>query len=588
MRHITSGVRTKRGYPRRSTSMAASVLSGIATGHEAAFPNATYLRKRYKKLQKCRVSRDLNTQPTASSPVLSSFDPSFQAIRALNGQQVSEKEPVVVHAIIKDVDTSFPSNMQPLPATPPDEIDHTQIAKEPESFSGRVERLAQAIDRGREIILIPSDEPGVIDVFARDPAASNTNFPGSETSHCGRQRAYTPIISPEQRQDLEDHIRARIEASDNTNQTYQIQAPVRRERPEGVDPRRVHRHGRDGTQCHTISPIPLDYHRPRNIETPVVSDDDFTSNVSSPTRELAKRRFSVANHPIELRRNAESTNAVDGATFWYPDTTPSRIPLPAQMVQPQQVVTNRSEQEEKQAGIASWLRSVKAALTPKKKSVAKKARKAHGVFRDNPPNGSNKRGGPPTTRPDNVLRDMTNIRQPGYLVRNSFAQERLTQECREEKISVPPRLKPNPAGIHSRTLEGPYRQGPLPQTEFNSRPARRNALTSDRTGFAGQLVNDTSSALERRSTTSSEACNLKHPQKSDDIHPAVEFALARLEGRVSPPISSPIQRVADDGSLYGPDVELELGRLRLDHPQPSRRLSDGEWTNRFEERVRRM
>lgn len=562
--------------------MTPSILSGIATGQEAVFPNATYLRKRYKKLQRCKVSRGCNAQPAVSDLTDQYFDPSFEAIRALNGQAGSTREPVVVHAFIKDARPRYPGTTKPLPATPPDETNTTQLERNSQSFSERVERLGQAIDKGREIIFRSSDEPGAIEVFARVPATSNTIFMHADTDRNPRQRAYTPIISPDQQQDLKNRIRAQIAASANANQIESTAAVIHHERPKKIDPRKIHIQGRDGVQCQIISPIPLDYHRSRNIATPIVSDDDSTSDVSSPTRQAVARPLVVAKHPVFSTQRDRSANAVDGATQWYRDVWPSQIPPPESTMESQQVVTNRPKREENQAGIVSWVRSVKAAFTPKKKSPTKKARKANGVFRDDTSSAIKKRIGAPKSCPDNVLRDTTNIRQPGYLLGNSFAQERGVQERKRAEVRDQPRGRPNPNPlvVPSCALAGPHHQGRLPQAELNSRPARRDVLNGDQKRLLGQLDAHSLPAHKTISRASSEVSALQHPRKVESLHPDVEFALARLEGQVSPPPASPIQRIADDASLYGSEVELELGPLRLDCPQASRRPLNDFWTHR--------
>ncbi|KAL8903075.1 MAG: hypothetical protein Q9207_004170 [Kuettlingeria erythrocarpa] len=137
-------------YSPTAISMASSIFSGIATGHESSFPNSTYLRKRYRKLQKCKVSRD--TEFREASPGHSSdrpFDPSFDAIRALNGQPDIKPVPVVVPAVIKDATKSNGAGNLKLGFPSPDGEQSQRPTSDqhaPQSFSMRVDRLIQAVD----------------------------------------------------------------------------------------------------------------------------------------------------------------------------------------------------------------------------------------------------------------------------------------------------------------------------------------------------------------------------------------------------------------------------------------------------------
>ncbi|KAL8934216.1 MAG: hypothetical protein Q9216_006019 [Gyalolechia sp. 2 TL-2023] len=582
---VASDVRKFRRRSKKGTSMAPSILFGIATGEEAAFPNATYLRKRYKKLQRCTISRTPSAQSARSTIDRSSLDPSFQAIRALNGQPGSRPEPVIVHAIIQDARHGFAGNVKLLPTTLSNEMKGTPIQEEHSSFSERVERMGQAIDRGQQIIFVPSDEPGKINVFARNADASNAASVENETFQYSRQATYSPIISANQRRDLENRIRAQIAVSAKVTSGTSIATAVRHERHVGVDQHKLCTPGGDGVQCHAISPVPLNYNRPREMVTPVTISGDSTSDLSSPTRQVAARQSMKAKFPTCSTQNDRSRNLLEEGASWYPNIAPSKVPSPAPRIGSRNPVEGPPGQQEKDIRVLSWIRRVKAAISPAKKSPAKRTGKAHGVFRDAQASDSNRWGETPIRRPDNVLRDMTNTRQPGYLERKSFAQERNMRERHGTEVKVQNRVKPQLTAVPSRALAGSCLQAPLPQARSSSRPTRRGASTGDRTGLGGPIIADSLPAPGTKSRGSSEASTVKRSPNEDDLHPEVAFTLARLEDRVPPPPASPIQRLADGASLYGSDVELELGRIKLDCPQPSRVPSDGSWTHRFEETI---
>ncbi len=141
--------RSTQHYSPAAASMASSMLSGIATGQEASFPNSTYLRKRYRKLQKCKVSRNTAYgEASPRDPSDHSFDPSFDAIRALNGQPGIKPVPVVVPAIIRNAKSNGAGNLKlgfPSPdREQPQRLTFDQHA--PQSFSTRIERLTQDVD----------------------------------------------------------------------------------------------------------------------------------------------------------------------------------------------------------------------------------------------------------------------------------------------------------------------------------------------------------------------------------------------------------------------------------------------------------
>ncbi|KAI4182698.1 MAG: hypothetical protein LQ346_006521, partial [Caloplaca aetnensis] len=176
--------RSTQQYSPAAISMASSIISGIATGQEASFPSSTYLRKRYRKLQRCKVSRDTGSgeaTPGDSSDHL--FDPSFDAIRVLNGQPDLKSVPVVVRAIIKDAKSDGAGNPKlGFPLSGPEQPQRsTSEQHAPQSFSTRVDRLTQAVDGvdgGPHIRFAPSDRDSGLLVPAGATDSSNT-APGS-------------------------------------------------------------------------------------------------------------------------------------------------------------------------------------------------------------------------------------------------------------------------------------------------------------------------------------------------------------------------------------------------------------------------
>ena len=482
-----------------------------------------YLRKRYKKLQRCKVSRLPNVQNVGPEGARGSLDPSFKAIQALNGQSGARPEPVVVRATIKDAKRGHADKMKPLPPTPQDRItgkpqDTASIQHATNSFSARVDRLVQAIEGGQRLRFAPSDESTRIYVFARDMPAPDTSFGGNAPFEHTVERSNDTVASAGQQQDLENRIRGRIAELASEAQQGSVATVVRRERHMGVDPRIIQSHGTD-VKCHRISPIPLSYQKPCNPATPSLNSSDTASHLSSPLDQAGARQVPRAKEPAFSTRSGRSVDTTDAVKSWVPEITPSGGSSQTMGSRPGKGKTTIVERHEKNLGIVSWLRRVKEALSPRKKPPVKTSGKVMSVFRDNSLSNSNRWAREPIARPDKALRDVTNVRK------SSFAQER------EAKIQHRVKRKRQPAAVPRATAPQRHKVANPPTT------------TDTRSG---------------------------RPKHQDDLHPDVLFALARLEGRVPPPPASPIQRWTDNADTYGPDVEVELGHLTLNCPRPVR------------------
>ncbi|KAL8761670.1 MAG: hypothetical protein Q9184_002229 [Pyrenodesmia sp. 2 TL-2023] len=628
---ISRRVQSTRQYSPAAVSMASSVLSGLATGEEASFPSSTYLRKRYRKLQKYKVSRHIGSGgQTTKDGSDDLHDPSFDAIRALNGQPDTKSNPVVIPAIINNFNSTGAEKMKPSFSPPSGGLPHRSTSNQhaPQSFSARVDRLIEApygIDGGLHIRFASSDGGGGMGASAHTAVASNTasgswvteestvdcgNF-GRMAGHRPRgpfptaslstssfphrdsdiQRIYTEntirrsgslLISEDQWQQLEGRIQGEIARSANIDSGDSLETVIHVKRPKTVDPRVVRLQGRDGIEKHNISPIPLHYQRRREFATPSIGSSGTHSNLSSPLGYILARQATRAKTPAPSIQSQRSAKAIAGSNSWFPgiafaeDNSPRGVKH-----QPKKGKEYEGKRQEKNSRIIRWVNHVKEAFGYRKDQPARKYGKTIRVFKDQQFDASDKWAEMPITHPENTLRDITNVRQPAYLTNNSFPQEK---HMRQETNLAPPirtRARPQRRAIPVH----PPASSPLRQFELKSRPPAPAALAQARTALRGHVITDSPPLTRNMSWGSSRASTVKPIRTEEELHPNVAFALARLEGRAAPPPLSPIRRWRDDSDTYGADVEVELGRLRLDAPAPLVPYLYGAWTERFEEAV---
>ncbi|KAL8853404.1 MAG: hypothetical protein Q9221_001721 [Calogaya cf. arnoldii] len=568
-------------------------FSGVATGEDASFPSATYLRKKYKKLQRRIVSRMSSSSPPSeprdaptvhvpdshASPGCSNA--SFQAIRALNGQPGARQNPEVVHAIIKDFDGSIVGTA--LSATTPEKVRDTQerlalSSREPQSYSTRIDRLVKAVHRQQRIRYEPSEGGENVDVFVSSPHGSETGSPRSVTDQIaalpnifgriisprcgtiarspdssgnyhsfsyptcsGRQnpsvQASSPattspvlsnggttsvrvgprIITENQRRELEERILDKIAASIGNSPNASNETAVRRGNGAGkmhfsknkkkdngsdtadsdyypftpVDPEQLVAIDKNGkAKCHTISPIRLDYQKGRGFKTPSLGSSESCSEFSSPLDHRSKTLPLEAGQIGRSDHSFNYTSTVATSTdAWDPEDSQSGGDFQVEL-------------EKKVERVFSWLHRFKDAIVESDESPTKKIGKAVNVFREGPLRIVGDSPQKATPGSAMALKDITNLRRPGYLLKNSFTQEKLRRE---------------------KTLVKSKSQKQLAATQTSALP--HETVVSTHT---------TASRSSGPSTVVKAA-----GAKEQDLHPEVAYSLARLEGRMPPRPSSP-------------------------------------------------
>ncbi|KAL9603570.1 MAG: hypothetical protein Q9219_001073 [cf. Caloplaca sp. 3 TL-2023] len=557
--------------------MASSVLSVTATIPEASLPTSMYLRTRYKKLQRCKVSRSLAAQPADQSSTGSHDDPSFQAIRALNSQSSTKSGSTVVHAIIQDQTKCTPRIV-------------VSSEYHPQSFSARVDKLPRNIKGDHQSRIAPSDQTGKQNVLARDSTQTGTGPQVSTSIGLPGQRSYTPVISSDQQQALRKCIQEKIAKpgyqDDNQDKRGSVTTVVRRRRHKKVDPRVVRIQGRDGVQCNLISPIPLNYERAPCATTPSISDTDTITSPPSPLDYTINRRPLRAKIAAQPARSDQSTAATAGRNAWLSDMAASEDgSLLAQSNFSFKERDDQPGQHEKNNRIIAWLHRVKDAVVPKRNLPSGISERNLGVFRDDPFSNLNKGPATPKPRTEKGLKDVTNVRLPAHLETNSFAQERHMQRQREAKAKDHRNVNPQPLMVPLHPPAKAYIRAHRPHADVRLQTVQREASTDARTALQRHRATQFPSTSKVEGRTSSQVTMVRPERRNDELHPDVAFALARLEGRVPPPPASPVQRRINDADNYDPHVESELRPLRLRCPRAVRHPNYGTLTEKLEDSI---
>ena len=213
--------------------------------------------------------------------------------------------------------------------------------------------------------------------------------------------------------------------------------------------------------------------------------------------------------------------------------------------------------------VSAWLDQVEDPSSTSEVENEKGKAKAFDVLRDMPnaPGASELQN--PGTQTSKILKDVSNLRRPGYLHHNSFAADvdaKTEVKAGTETKAPPLRWEPRPTISETRPSKIPVKRTTKTCEE---RPETSQAQEKSRERHATHSFKPLTSAHKAFSTDRFEG-----PDPLRDGR--FEHALARLEGRAPPLSSTPIQRYVTPHSLYGSDVEVELRRVQCRQPSPIR------------------
>ena len=387
------------------------------------------------------------------------------------------------------------------------------IARSPENF-GRILRSGNGIRR----IKSPSS---LLDVSSRDSWTSTTD---SKSSANAWERAVAAA-----------DIRFAIENEDMREDAVSVREPFSSEEIETRIPfqRRL---------VHNIAPIPLNYDKPARSSTPSVHSNDTELDTSSPLFRKSCER---------VRRE---TYAVP------PESTFGRGFSKQPRLDDEWAFVSDPPDDPPEEGTES-------------KALVDKGR-AFGVFDDASKGNSSSRAAEKLNTSSKALKDISNLRRPGYLQFNSFAKDpRSTKNPRDTAV---------PTTASSAGFEGApdpdsrraYIKKKWPEL-LQQDPSRDNTPEAPKLDGVARRRNE--QAIGHPIDTS--LYSLSHVRTSMEdsslnVGPArqahFDLALARLEGRALPPSQSPIQRHPDSATLFDRDILVEGGNrpLPLRGPRP--------------------
>ncbi|KAL8862252.1 MAG: hypothetical protein Q9178_001261 [Gyalolechia marmorata] len=589
-----------------------SIFSDVATGEEAAFPNATYLRTRYKKLQRCIVSRVPGSSRTSgtrhagtgevsnsrSTSSLGSSDPSSDAIRALNGQSRAGTEPDIIHAMIKDLDGNVIHTSESTASTSAKGADDSHERLEPsshnpQSFSARFDRLLQAVGYRRHIRFESAKDGGDVNVSATNLDGSETGSSRSVTHQIAANPAnFGRIISP-------DGSPRTPESYTSADRFFCPGTHISRRNPVHASSPWATSSALSGTgfkRLRARSPIITETQR-HQLEQRILD------KIAACSGGYLESTVETAAH---LGDGIEASGASHGTHVGFE--------VREQTVDPTQVSTiNRDGEREchRISPIRLDYQKGPGLATPSLGSSGSSSELEFPLnHKSNELPLSLKHGADLdhdlllTCRVATTDTWVTVDSDQGPSSEQEGEDTQLEREQKRERIfSWLHRIK----DAFMESKESPtkklgnavnvFREGPartIGESATNSSPRSAKALKDvTNVRHAGYLRNSFAQDKIRQEKLSATSENQKkqseRPGYEEDLDPEVAYSLARLEGRVPPRPTSPflVERCRED-SQYGSDVEVELPPLDLASPQPMRPDHEcvvGNWSATMEEAV---
>ena len=443
--------------------------------------------------------------------------------------------------------------------------------EENDRMNRKIDRLMAAIDERRPIHFAPDAETGEVEIFAdhfghdihqdgdeleQNIAASFENFGRIVRSGDGIRRLRSPFslqyadsndswASTEsnksssnawQRAVAAANIRFALENGRLDQEATVIRQPFRSSIIENEA-----RTGR--SHVRTISPIPLDWNKRVRATTPSIHSNGTEQDTSSPLFRKSCER---------IRRDSYAEPPGSSFQSEFPDN---------------------SQLEER--AFVSEPRDVPSPNVRESKAPSSTGR-AFGVFEDaSNCTSSSKEVQKPALR-SKALKDISNLRRPGYLHFNSFAKD--ANSADDHIGAAPPAIAsstgfggaPDPESRRSYIkskwpgLVQDPNNGSMPEPPRLDGVARRRNEQ-----IIGRPIDRSHYSLSHVRTSVADS-SLNH----DPVRQAhFDLALARLEGRALPPPPSPILRHPDSAALFDSDIRIEGSHRPLPIRGPTPRRS---------------
>ena len=444
---------------------------------------------------------------------------------------------------------------------------------ENERLNRKIDRLMAAIDDRRPIHFAPDAETGEVAVFAdhshynevndqdkyeleQNIAASPQIFGRIIRNGNGLRRIRSPHslryanstdswVSTDSSQSSSNaweravaaaNIRFALENGDFDEIATVVGQPFRSSEMEPEAPR-----GR--RLVRSVSPIPLDFYKPLRTSTPSIHSNGTEQDTSSPLFQKSCERI--------LRETYSE----------QPESTLERQVLEDSQLDEWAFVSEPREAPSYEA------HESKASSSPER---------VFGVFKDalNGGEPSSKKVGKLAVR-SKALKDISNLRRPGFLKFNSFAND--SDLAKSQRGTVVPATASS-IGFEG-ALDSESRRAYIESKWPELMKARVTGSVAEPSQLDGVARRRNEQAIGRPLDTAH--YSLSHVRTSvadsslnaDPLRQAhFDLALARLEGRALPPPPSPIRRHPDSAALFDRDILAEGSHrpLPLRGPRPSR------------------
>lgn len=445
--------------------------------------------------------------------------------------------------------------------------------EENERFNRKIDRLMAAIDDRRSIHFAPDAETGEVEIFAdhsqhnevndqdrheleQSIAANTQNFGRIIRNGNGVRRIRSPHslryanstdswVSTDSSKSSSNaweravaaaNIRFALENGDFDQIATVVGQPFRSSEMEPVASR-----GRRWVR--SVSPIPLDFNKPLRTSTPSIHSSGTEQDTSSPLFQKSCERI--------LRETYSE----------QPESTFEREVLENSQLDERAFVSEPRKDPSHEA------RESKASSGPER---------VFGVFKDalNGGEPSSMKAGKLAVR-SKALKDISNLRRPGFLKFNSFANDGDSAKIQTGTVVPATASSIGFEGALDHESRRAFIESKWPEllkdrvTGNVAEPPQLDGVARRRNEQAIGRPLDTShySLSQVRTSVADSSLN------ADPLRQAhFDLALARLEGRALPPPPSPIRRHPDSAALFDRDILAEGSHrpLALRGPRPSR------------------
>ena len=417
--------------------------------------------------------------------------------------------------------------------------------EENQEINDKIDRLVEAIGRGRQLTFVENEQNGGFDIFSEPESQASGTEDTLEAGIAASPNNYGNIIrrvngrSMVRSEDSVDSAQLESVPTSGTNawerkiaaanvryalrslkpeNTYQMGEEILEEAVKDGFGRYVPFVGRKGLEMGKVSHIPLDFNRRRGTKTPSIHSNGSKLDDSSPLFERSTPAW-IHDPNDQSSESSSSDTAVsdiqtNGSSIlaWLESLeSPERLALPDRKI-----------------------RADRAFRVLNDRTSAHESAEATHVLCDNPA--------------AKALKDVSNLRRAGYLSHNSFAD---TKRAAAGQQPIPPHRFPPP--IFTRAIDPASRRGFTSSGMLGSLPRPRADVIPELNG--GHQVDSTS---------------LKSPSSDPDRAAHCELALSSLEGRALPGQYSPLKRYADYDGGYRSSIKVEHPSWHINEPVPLR------------------